>query len=835
MRWRRSRRKGSSVAATTAELRGALNGMESALLVLPTWRANHLDAVLPAVRDLMEETGRVAVLLVERPRAGHRPRPACRRPRSRPSRPVSPAPAGPCSAGARMRRSPTRSRARRCPHEARQTLEGTARGLGRAPCPCGRRRGGRDRRRRRPGCGRRRPAVAALTLAPLGYWFSYRQRHRSAVATKVLLAVGLMVAFTAFLQQVQGAATVDEARLPLASLFLWVQVLHAFDVPRRRDLAFSMVSSVILMAEAGSLSFDAGFLCSCFRGRRSPARGCSCPVPAAAGRHRRGRERAPELRAAPADGGAGAIGRRREPGGPRGRDRGVPRDAATAGRVRADAAVLAARLDTGGGIRRWGVEPRLARTSGGGPTDFSPTAYPGFGDSVDLRARGGSRTRSCCACERRRRRSGAARSTTRSTARGGRPPTRPPCRCPDRLRRLVRRRAAAGRRPVRVRADPPGRADLRRADPTAERLFAAADARNVYFPAGELRVDRYGSIRAPILLDPGLVYSVVSQVPEGGRRRPAVGEWDVPGFERYLQLPPDLPSRDRELAARITAGLTTTYDRAGGRAELAADAHRVRPRRASRSRGRGRRRPVPVPDARGFCEHIASAMVLLLRASGVPARFVVGFGPGDRNPLTGYFDVRESDAHAWVEVLYPGIGWMPYDPTFGVPNANPSAASRFIGPEVFRAVGRWLSNAMPEPVRRAASASVRAIGRNPLPLVAGATVVLMLVLRRSSRRRSRERPPPPVGAAAAFASLAEALAATAARARHIARRRSSSPRSPPIRACRRRSSTRRARSCARSSASGSPPPVSAGARSPPPQPPPTGRELAAARRGPAPP
>jgi hypothetical protein len=163
---------------------------------------------------------------------------------------------------------------------------------------------------------------------------------------------------------------------------------------------------------------------------------------------------------------------------------------------------------------------------------------------------------------------------------------------------------------------------------------------------------------------------------------------------------------------------------------------------------------------RGFCEHIASAMVLLLRESGVPARFVVGFGSGDRNPLTGYFDVRESDAHAWVEVFYPGIGWMPYDPTFGVPNANPSAASRFIAPEVFRAVGRWLSNALPEPVRRAAVATARAIGRNALPLLAAAAVVALAVLLRTTRRRRRERPPPPVGAAAAFAKLAEALAAT---------------------------------------------------------------------------
>jgi uncharacterized protein (DUF58 family) len=56
---------GWSVVATAAGLRGALNGMESTLLVLPTWRANDLETVVPAVRDLAEETGRVAVLLVD--------------------------------------------------------------------------------------------------------------------------------------------------------------------------------------------------------------------------------------------------------------------------------------------------------------------------------------------------------------------------------------------------------------------------------------------------------------------------------------------------------------------------------------------------------------------------------------------------------------------------------------------------------------------------------------------------------------------------------------------------------------------------------------------------
>ncbi len=77
-------------------------------------------------------------------------------------------------------------------------------------------------------------AVAALLLAPLGYLFSYRRRATSNLAVKVVLSVALLAALGQFLSSVRLVNNVDQARVPLASLFLWVQVLHAFDVPRRR-------------------------------------------------------------------------------------------------------------------------------------------------------------------------------------------------------------------------------------------------------------------------------------------------------------------------------------------------------------------------------------------------------------------------------------------------------------------------------------------------------------------------------------------------------------------------------------------------------------------------
>lgn len=66
---------------------------------------------------------------------------------------------------------------------------------------------------------------------------------------------------------------------------------------------------------------------------------------------------------------------------------------------------------------------------------------------------------------------------------------------------------------------------------------------------------------------------------------------------------------------------------------------------------------------RGFCEHYAAAFVVLMRSAGVPARVVTGYLGGDYNRIGGYWIVRNSDAHAWAEVLVAGEGWVRVDPT----------------------------------------------------------------------------------------------------------------------------------------------------------------------------
>ena len=68
----------------------------------------------------------------------------------------------------------------------------------------------------------------------------------------------------------------------------------------------------------------------------------------------------------------------------------------------------------------------------------------------------------------------------------------------------------------------------------------------------------------------------------------------------------------------------------------------------------------------GWCEQIASSLVVMLRQVGVPARLATGFVPSGRNNVTHRYEVRERDAHAWTEVWFPQVGWVPFDPTANV-------------------------------------------------------------------------------------------------------------------------------------------------------------------------
>jgi transglutaminase-like putative cysteine protease len=129
-------------------------------------------------------------------------------------------------------------------------------------------------------------------------------------------------------------------------------------------------------------------------------------------------------------------------------------------------------------------------------------------------------------------------------------------------------------------------------------------------------------------------------------------------------------------------------------------------------------------DRRGVCEHFVSALVIMLRLEGVPARLAAGYGSGDYNAVTGYYVVRANHAHAWAEVYFPGYGWVPFDPTpgwTGDPQTGP--VRRWIFSDLTRGVD------LPEiPVGSAleAGAALFSVAMGPLMVLGGLVLAAAL-------------------------------------------------------------------------------------------------------------
>jgi protein-glutamine gamma-glutamyltransferase len=83
----------------------------------------------------------------------------------------------------------------------------------------------------------------------------------------------------------------------------------------------------------------------------------------------------------------------------------------------------------------------------------------------------------------------------------------------------------------------------------------------------------------------------------------------------------------------------------------------------------------------GFCEHIASSFVILMRALDIPARIVTGYQGGELNGVDGYWTVRQRDAHAWTEVWLQGQGWVRVDPTSAVAPGRIGSLDRLRAPQ----------------------------------------------------------------------------------------------------------------------------------------------------------
>ena len=169
-------------------------------------------------------------------------------------------------------------------------------------------------------------------------------------------------------------------------------------------------------------------------------------------------------------------------------------------------------------------------------------------------------------------------------------------------------------------------------------------------------------------LFPGLDYVVTSVIPSFSADQLRSATTTSPPDPRYLALPDDFDAEFARLAADITAAASTPYDRA-----LALQNYfRTFTYNVNVSRGHSIRSIKAFINVReGYCEQFSVSFAALGRSLGLPTRVAVGFTPGDRDAI-GVWHVRGKHTHAWPEVWFDGLGWVPFEPTpgRGVPGAE---------------------------------------------------------------------------------------------------------------------------------------------------------------------
>jgi transglutaminase-like putative cysteine protease len=197
--------------------------------------------------------------------------------------------------------------------------------------------------------------------------------------------------------------------------------------------------------------------------------------------------------------------------------------------------------------------------------------------------------------------------------------------------------------------------------------------------AGKLRYDPHLStftVATGLRLEEGDRYEVLAAVPEpDARTLNRVPARDRTG--RLTALPDGVPPRVRQLARQIVehAGARTSFEQALAiQDELRTWEYSLEPPEGHTSRAMASF----LENRIGYCEQYAGTMTVMLRELGIPARVAVGFTPGrmirdpaDPTPtaqrvaddVPDVYLVSPSNAHAWVEVLFPGLGWIAFEPT----------------------------------------------------------------------------------------------------------------------------------------------------------------------------
>jgi len=497
-----------------------------------------------------------------------------------------------------------------------------------------------------------------LTLG--GMLISHRLRHRNNWEVKAALSIFMVLALANFFYGL--AHSFFDPREPLAQLLMWLQALHSCDLPARKDLSYSLLSALILMAISAVLSvshtyafylaayyvsavialhYNVASLVAERTGWRAIRQPHSSESTSALG----------ALRLSLTILGSGLVVVMLMPRIEGFKIRALP----VSWQMRQSMPSVSK-----GEVRNPYYPSQLSKEEMRKRSAFNPNGYAGFNSLVDLQTRGRLdhirvfQVRTNVACY--------FRGLTFDSYDG-----------------QFWSQSESAMRTLNVE-NPPFSFSPTASNstdvvqifyidrPLANLVLFSPEAYQVFFPSQTLYLDRSGCLRSPFVLDKDIVYSVVSKqahmTAERLRRLPR-RDPQLRQLGRYKRLPSSTPARVSQLAAQIVGPRRGAFEQA-----LALTLY------LQSNFGYDLDAPrfpegVDVVDhflfeaRRGYCEHFASALAILARSRGLATRYCTGFLPGTYNPFTGFREVYGDEAHAWVEIYLPGYGWMTFDPTPG--------------------------------------------------------------------------------------------------------------------------------------------------------------------------
>jgi len=240
--------------------------------------------------------------------------------------------------------------------------------------------------------------------------------------------------------------------------------------------------------------------------------------------------------------------------------------------------------------------------------------------------------------------------------------------------------------------------------------------KEIYFPTPLIAVDQEGGLRSPVELSQDLTYTVISEVPERDRSLLDKASTKYPPQIRrsYLQIPSQISPIVRKLTQEIltnynqerisrsldTKTVNSPYEKALYLAQYLKQNYSIP------------KNPLDLPylsdqedlvtaflfkNKGGYPDHFSTVLTVMLRSIGIPARLVAGFAPGEFNPFTGMYVVRNTDAYAMTEVYFPDYGWFTFDPIPHHPLIPPSVEETQTF-SVLHLFWNWVAGWLPTPV-----------------------------------------------------------------------------------------------------------------------------------------